>query len=609
MSKPGAFLWGLVIVAFLCAPLSAVEESEAFCYVSLVEGDAFVRQAGSPQLKPALINFPLLPGDALETGNNGRCEIQFDNGTVMRLDKETRLQIDTLRAASLTTDRRITTLELASGRLFSMNNIFGRELFQVVTPQAAFKLSRESTATLAVDDAGSRVHVARGEIGVLYGEPASRLKKVHLHKGEGALISTAHTLAPGESRIDSEFQLWNKYVNNHFKELHHGISRLPRPIYRFPPGVVRFAEKWSSLYGEWEYNDLLGYIWKPYDESFKYPDRRPFFHARYVTVNDQLYVVPTQPWGWIPAHMGTWVWMKKNGWVWIPGTAFKPGMYGADWLWNQMKGDGAHLFAIGMMGSWGGSMWPDFFRLGVSPGYGPSGCWTLSDWIRYVYGDYEGYAIYRRYGQEGWRAHYDPSGRSRLTPPPVVRKSVPKEVAVVLERMDKTPLPLLDKQFNMGKNGVPATGRPVAPARKVAAWLVYRSLLTAGENVDKPEEKKITGGRLVKGPVEKRDWNPDRVIAHRLGTDLAYSSDLNAVLLPELKVSSGTITARQKFQLRTMAIRKARPMNKPALTRNFSGGPVGGSVAAGNNDPATPAVSSQPAPADSSKSDKASARK
>jgi len=574
-----------IAVVFLCLPgggLNAADNAESFCYVSLVEGEAFVRQAGSPELKPAAVNFPLLPGDAVETGEQGRCELQFDNGTVMRLGTGSRLQINTLRADSLTTNKKITILELTAGRIFSMNNTYNRELFQVVTPLAAFKLDKDSTTTVSIEEAGNRVFVAKGRIGVLYGDEAKRLKKAYVRAGTGALISAANRLIPHDVRPTTEFQLWNEYVNSHFKELHHGISKLPKPIYKFPPAVVNFAEKWSSLFGEWEYNDLLGYVWKPYDESFKYADRRPFFHARYVTINNQLYVVPTQPWGWVPAHLGTWVWMKKNGWVWIPGTAFTPGMYGIDWLWSRITGNRASLFWAGLTGNLGSSIWPDFDWLGIPEGFSPFRRRTLSDWIRYLYGGYAGYEAYRRGGEYAWKAHYAKSNKFANIPPPSL-KDAPPEIAGILQRMNKTPLKELNRQLQLGRSTTRLTDAE-ATAGRLNKWLVYRSFLQAQPN-GAPEDKKAAGGRLVKGPVDKRDWNPDRAIAHRLGTNLVYSSGGNAVLIPELELSSRTISARQKFSLRTGSFHSTRNPGKPGLISHIidATGSVSGSTATAGN--------------------------
>ena len=62
----------------------------------------------------------------------------------------------------------------------------------------------------------------------------------------------------------------------------------------------------------------------PPTSSFAFAER-PFFHADFVRINGELFLVPQQQWGWVPAHMGTWVWMKR-GWTWIPGNWFHSGV-------------------------------------------------------------------------------------------------------------------------------------------------------------------------------------------------------------------------------------------------------------------------------------------
>lgn len=569
-----------IAIGFLFMPggrMEAADSDEAFCYVSLVDGEAYVIQDGSPQKKAARVNFPLVPGDSVETGEQGRCEIQFDNGTIMRLDGGSRLTINTMRAKSLTTSWNITTLTLDSGRVFTMNNTYNRELFQVVTSRAAIKINKNATSTIAIEPDGNHIFVERGMINLLYGDEEQKLKKTRIRAGEGVIVTLEDKLLDKSIRPETEFRSWNSEVNRRFKELHEGISRIPGPIYNFPRGVVEFAKKWSSLYGEWVYNDLFGYVWKPYDESFQYSDKRPFFHADKILVKNELYLVPQQPWGWIPAHMGNWVWMKKNGWVWIPGTAFKGGMYGVDWLWNQMTGYRPHLFWAALTGHsvWGA--WPDYFWLGLRPGYGPTGCATLSDWLHYIYGGYSGYVNYRRGGAPGRQVN--PGSPS---PPPSL-KDIPPDVAVIIAKLDKAPIGDLNRLLDTGRDSQKQLSDR-NNARRIQNWLAYRSIVAAGTDDYTEEDEPGHKGKVVKGPISKRDWNRDRIIAQRLGTTLVYSSSRNAVLMPELKISSRNISARQRFNLRTMAIRNSGRKGKPGLIRQVHGGgsagtPSGSSMA------------------------------
>src|SRR5262245_52530049 len=63
------------------------------------------------------VNMPLTPGDALVTTAARRCEAQFDTGTLLRLDENSSLLVETILAGSLTTYDKLTNLLLQEGRV------------------------------------------------------------------------------------------------------------------------------------------------------------------------------------------------------------------------------------------------------------------------------------------------------------------------------------------------------------------------------------------------------------------------------------------------------------------------------------------------------------
>ena len=52
---------------------------------------------------------------------------------------------------------------------------------------------------------------------------------------------------------------------------------------------------------------------------------RPFFMPSSSASTASCSWFPRKQWGWVPAHMGTWVWLKR-GWTWIPGDWFHSGI-------------------------------------------------------------------------------------------------------------------------------------------------------------------------------------------------------------------------------------------------------------------------------------------
>jgi hypothetical protein len=333
---------------------------------------------------------------------------------------------------------------------------------------------------------------------------------------------------------DIDFMAWNEYVDNHFRELHSGISKLPPKLKFGNAALTYWAEKWSSLFGEWIYDELFGYVWRPADDRFAHAER-PFFHADFIRVNGQLFLVPQQQWGWVPAHMGTWVWLKR-GWTWIPG----------DWFHN------------GVVEFQNGSIFP-----------------TLSYYMR----------LYR--GYTPWN-----SNGSQLQGPPdheSKRPALPRPVIAIVKRVEKIPaserhgieraIPVLDVKKTPP---VTAPGRPMPMAN--------------ASGTRRPDPSLKTGSAIGQGGENgmPRDWNPDSRWAARSGYSIRYSSSGNAVVCPELKISSDNLRSVERTMLREGASPQGQSSDPAAgaansgQPANTSSGSLEGAVTSKQGDKAGP---------------------
>jgi len=289
--------------------------------------DPMVIREGDESPQVAVLNFPLLPGDTIRTTASRRCEVQLDTGTIIRLDLDTELKIETIMAKSLSTSRKVTNFLLLRGQVYIMYKRYSYpEIFQVITPNASVKLNHKTVALIAArDDGSSGIQVRLGKAFVLYGPDGDNLKQEILRKSEKLTISKSHRVLIGEYKQDADFELWNESINKNFKELHRGIAVIPEPIHRYPPAVIYFAQKYSSIYGEWVWDNLYGYVWRPhFNDYYPYGSWYPYYHGQWREVDSQLFWVAEEPWGWVPYHLGLWIWNKKHGWLWIPGSAFAP---------------------------------------------------------------------------------------------------------------------------------------------------------------------------------------------------------------------------------------------------------------------------------------------
>jgi hypothetical protein len=529
------FILSVAVLAFIL-PAVAAESESIYGHVSFVEDQATIIRLDGAADK-AVLNLPLVPGDTVVTGSNGRCELQFDNGTVIRLDKNTSLRITTVQAPTLSSSSKVTTLHLLQGQLYTLPQTYNREMFQIITPNAAVKLESRTAATIRFNaDLSTSLFSDAGKFAVLYGADSKSLNKLKVKSGQAYIIHADNTMAPISERRNLEFVAWNEYVDRHFKDLHFGLSKVP-PKLKFGNSALQYwAEKWSSRFGEWVYDELFGYVWKPAAEQFA-NSARPFFYAEYVRINGQLFLVPQESWGWVPAHMGTWVWQSR-GWTWIPGDWFHSGVV-------------------------------DFFGIRTFP--------TWDYYFLMACGD----DIFMHSGIQGWR--FDYLSRYYREVWEQIRESwinradaepklgiLPDKLADIMKRVNRAPAGEAAKRFGLD-HVLSVIGKDKLPPDRGAKQLPNAIPDATGNTRPAPDLGARNEIKHQRANGAVRDWNPDRVWANERGYSIRYSSSRNAVICPELNISSD----REHVQNRAVADRMVLPArgyipenSAPAATDN-----------------------------------------
>ena len=511
MKRKVIFLHSFLLTFFLLAGIDWGATESIYGHISFIEKDGTVAHADGSE-NQAVVNLPIVPGDTVVTSAAGRCELQFDNGTVIRLDENTRLRITTVQAPTLTSRWKVTTLHLLQGQLYTLPQTYGLEMFQIITPNAAVKLKSRTRATIRFDaDLSTTLFSDAGKFEVLYGADSKALKKVKVKSGQAYVINAANTLAGSSEKRNLEFVAWNEYVDRHFNELHYGISKVPPKLKFGNKALVYWAEKWSSLVGEWIYDELFGYVWKPADERFAH-SVRPFFFAEYVRINGQLFLVPQEAWGWVPAHMGTWVWMKR-GWAWIPGDWFHSGVV-------------------------------DFMGLSTFP------CFEY--YFMQAYGDMGLYDIYRRNGIDAWKYEYLRIYKHEIQEPNL--DVLPPYLKPIIKKINKVPAAEAVKRAGLDRDLSSIGTDKLPPDRGTKLPVPVPDVATKAVPVSGPGARSEPRRAGEKGAA--RDWNPDAHWAAKSGLSIRYSSSTNSVVCPELKISSERFSGVERMRLRETASRQ-----------------------------------------------------
>ncbi|MEN8154956.1 MAG: FecR family protein [Acidobacteriota bacterium] len=514
---------GLLIISLILFAGFTLTADEKYCHISLLEKEIIIIKPGGEMLK-GIVNLPIYAGDIISTGKEGRCEIQFGNGTVMRLDKKTELRVVSTLVDLITSKKKITTLKLTEGSLFSMNQVYKGEIFQVITPEISVKMNNRSSNLINVDIDKTSIKVVRGKVGILYGNQ----QKMNLRSGDWRLFPKRGKGSRINGDFKSGFYEWNKKINKNFKNLHYGKSNVPDVIYRYSPGIVHFAEKWSTQFGEWEYTELFGYVWKPAKDIWF--DKRPFFDANFVKINNELVMVPNQKWGWAPAHMGNWFWSTNQGWIWIPGSgenenlAMVPALYKAFMIWTKT----------------------------------PFGLSSYSSYFEYLHGLRSFHPMMMDYADRSNGVQYNAwmDGAYLM--------GGFSSVYEYLIGLSPYYPGLIDFHFWDSSNGVHTENYRLMRQRiagkisnnkskdgissKIVDLTIKDKNVSTAKGVQKAKyASKISNTNTISF---KRDWNPDSRLVRRTGLKVSYNPKNNVMNYSAKNISSKNISAAQKFNLR-----------------------------------------------------------
>jgi hypothetical protein len=541
----------------LCLVLPAAAQSEPgrdfyFGHISLADvrndgKDVLIIREGAARGEPALLNAPVGPGDIVRTSDARRAEIQFDNGTLLRLDYDSELKVETILAPSLSSLENISNLVLTKGRAYVMYTEYDRrELFQILTPDAALKLKNHTVAEVSIDaDGTSDFRVSSGRADVLFGPSEKRAQGEKVRSGERALVSADGGFRRVEFGSASEFEGWNKTLNENFRKAHEGLTPLPKPVQKMSKAVFYFAQNYSNLYGEWLWDSYLGYVWRPFVNDLRYSWGRwsPYYCGEWTRTDGRLFWIPREPWGWVPFHLGIWQWDAKRGWLWIPGSAFAPAWVVWDFYAGQRR-----------WRPW--TLWDWYFGMDADMDW-----WMFMDtW----YWGWPGWSTWWTYQYSPWPGEGPSGGRRTLTKitkdqlkgkRPEILSLMPKEMKGIYKNLVaafKRGAPDLAESFvRTPREGVVL--RPDAvpglidlrtrpePSRLPLDRDARQTVIREAGLSAALQQKAGPRGTEARASFRFRDWNPDVKVALRRGVSIRYDSRSNQVLCPQLGIASGGI--------------------------------------------------------------------
>ena len=308
---------------FVAAPHAVADSSHArIIRLSLVQGDVrFARKTHGDPLtdsnatwETASLNLPIRQGYVLAT-DNGRAEVEFENGAMAFLKENTVLEFYDL---SLNDGDRTTRLVLHQGTASFYVNPAGGDYFSVTGGD--FTVEAISRATFRVDtyDDGSTVAASKGNLTVV-----RKGGTTHLAKGQSLSIKAGDdsSLTVGTLPNEDDFDHWvSGRVDSVSTATNAALQYTSSPYY-----TSGFADLYT--YGSFFNCGGYGFGWRPFGAGIAWS---PFTTGQWIWDPGFGWTwISSQPWGWAPYHYGGWLFDAScGGWFYSPPIFFGPGTLG-----------------------------------------------------------------------------------------------------------------------------------------------------------------------------------------------------------------------------------------------------------------------------------------
>ncbi|HJU25799.1 MAG TPA: DUF6600 domain-containing protein [Rhodanobacteraceae bacterium] len=269
--------------------------------LAYLSGQVQFAPAGEDDWGSVEINRPMVIGDRLLTGDDGRAALELGDASV-RIDHDSAFDF-------LNLDENNIQAELSQGTLnVTVRNLGDGENVEVDTPTVAFVAS--TPGVYRIDDsptgAGTMVTVFRGS-GVVYGENGvSRevAEGTSYRFNDSALASVDVNGVPEPDDFDRFCESRDANYQRYTSEQRQYV----------PQDMIGGDDLYQ--YGQWNSVPEYGNVWYPTSVPVGWA---PYRYGHWAWVDPWGWTwVDDQPWGFAPFHYGRWAYIS-NRWGWVPG--------------------------------------------------------------------------------------------------------------------------------------------------------------------------------------------------------------------------------------------------------------------------------------------------
>ena len=326
-----------------------------------IKGNVTWRADEGLEWSQATINLPLRQGSQIWVTDGGRAELQFDDGSILRLGNGALLTLKTLYSDD---EGEFTQITLNEG-LVTLRAKHDRSVYRFDTPTVSVTAHGPARLRLGVSE-GVEIAVRQGQANIEGAQGKSTLEA-------GNYLDLPNAAAPYDPRRlprEDSWDRWNDVRDNTIDE------DAQRPEHQYLPANIAIVANNLEDSGTWHDDTEYGHVWCP---RVQVADWRPYNDGHWTWVNPFGWTwVSNEAWGWAPYHYGTWV-SRPFGWAWVPGPVTQ---YWSPAVVNFCESEGRIAWVplapmevryptfLGLR--FGGRSWSAYFSIGCAAVYYPT---------------------------------------------------------------------------------------------------------------------------------------------------------------------------------------------------------------------------------------------
>ena len=284
--------------ALLALPALAVSQAR-IVRLSDVQGSVQIDKNTGLGFENAFLNLPITQGAQVRTQDRGRAEIEFEDGSTLRLTPNTTVEFTTLGLSD--SGKRISAINLVEGMAYV--NWLGKDSLGLNFSREKISLDHAAHFRVQTSSEGSKMAVFKGDVDV--DGPAG---KFVVEKKKTATFLAAdddkYTIAKNveEAPLDS----WDKDASDY----HSQYAKNNSSPYGYGVSDLNYYGAYSNVPG-------YGMMWQPFFTGVGWD---PFMNGAWSWYPGYGYMFASAyPWGWMPYRYGNWMFVNSMGWMWQPG--------------------------------------------------------------------------------------------------------------------------------------------------------------------------------------------------------------------------------------------------------------------------------------------------